>query len=204
LISPINKANPQNSVPIPFRWHFHVHQWLLQFRGNGNGWRLGSSKDFLGKRILSGISNLHPKFTPQSQAGDAPKRLLRLCPIKSVKPLYETLTLGLNFGEKHMTNLTGKTPADTYGDILTVTNKGQGLPDTDPVSVHAGNGKTPPRGLSQTVVSHNAHTTLPRWTTKTRPKDPLVGSVGLNTDTDKLEVYASGKWFTVATEAAQS
>ena len=25
-----------------------------------------------------------------------------------------------------MTNLTGKTPADTYGDLLTVTNNGQG------------------------------------------------------------------------------
>ena len=102
-----------------------------------------------------------------------------------------------------MTNLTGKTPSMTYGDLLTVTNNGQGLPETDVVPVEDGKGKTTPLGLSQKVVELNAQTTLPRWTTKTRPKDPLVGSVGLNTTINKLEVYASGKWFTVATEAAK-
>jgi hypothetical protein len=103
-----------------------------------------------------------------------------------------------------MTNLTGKTPAETYGDILTLTNNGQGLSETEPVPVEDGKGKSCPVELSQKVVSLNAQTTLPRWTTKTRPKDPLVGSVGLNTDTNKLEVYASGKWFTVSTEESES
>ena len=103
-----------------------------------------------------------------------------------------------------MTNLTGKTPAETYGDLLTVTNNGQGLPDTDPASVEDGKGKNTPLGLSQKVVALNAQTTLPRWTTKTRPKDALVGSVGLNTEINKLEVYASGKWFTVATEESKT
>lgn len=96
-----------------------------------------------------------------------------------------------------MTNLTGKTPADTYGDLLTLTNNGQGLPEADPSGVEDGKGHSSPLALSQTVVSLNAQTTLPQWTTKTRPQNPLPGSVGLNTDTNTLEVYASGKWFAV-------
>lgn len=103
-----------------------------------------------------------------------------------------------------MTNLTGKTPADTYGDLLTLTNQGQGLPPADPTVVEDGKGNQSPLGLSRNVVSLGSQTTLPRWTTKTRPKDALVGSVGLNTTTNKLEVYASGKWFTVVTEESKA
>lgn len=57
-----------------------------------------------------------------------------------------------------MTQLTNQTPEATYGDLLTTTNNGQGLPPSTPVPVQDGLGNNSPITMSQTVVSINNQT----------------------------------------------
>ena len=38
---------------------------------------------------------------------------------------------------------------------------------------------------------------LPVWTTSTRPSSPDEGSLGFNSETQSVEIYANGAWFTI-------
>jgi len=52
-----------------------------------------------------------------------------------------------------MTQLTNQTPESTYGDLLTTTNNGQGLPLTVPVPIQDGLGNNSPVSMSQQIVN---------------------------------------------------
>jgi hypothetical protein len=93
-----------------------------------------------------------------------------------------------------MTNLTGQTPYATYRDILTTTNGGQGLPEETLVPVQDGAGNNSPLLMSQNAVQFTKMMAVPCWTTAERPKKPLMGTLGFNTDKNVLDVWNGKKW----------
>jgi dihydrofolate reductase len=54
-----------------------------------------------------------------------------------------------------MTNLVNTLPESTFGDVLTTTNNGQGLPMTTPVPLQDGLGNNSPITMSQTIFNVN-------------------------------------------------
>ena len=93
-----------------------------------------------------------------------------------------------------MTNLTGQTPYATYRDILATTNGGQGLPEETLVTVQDGAGNNSPLLMSQNAVKFTKMMAVPCWTTAERPKKPLMGTLGFNTDKNILDVWNGKKW----------
>lgn len=89
-----------------------------------------------------------------------------------------------------MTNLSNLLPENSYGDLLTTTNGGQGLGETlQPVQ--DGLGRNSPLQMSQNAVQFSNIMSIPVWTTATRPNEPLNASLGLNTDTMDIEFWDS-------------
>ena len=93
-----------------------------------------------------------------------------------------------------MTCLTGQPPYTTYGDLLTTTNNGQGLPEETLVPVQDGMGNNSPMLMSQNAVQFTKMMAIPCWTTEERPKNPLRGTLGFNTQKNVLEVWNGEKW----------
>lgn len=52
-----------------------------------------------------------------------------------------------------MTLLTGQLPENTYGDLITTTNGGNGLPQTTPVAMQDGFGNNSPVSMSQSIIN---------------------------------------------------
>ena len=93
-----------------------------------------------------------------------------------------------------MTSLTGQTPYATYGDLLTTTNNGQGLPQEDLVPVQDGMGNNSPMLMSQNAVQFTKMMAVPCWTTEDRPKNPLMGTLGYNITTRKMQFFDGDQW----------
>lgn len=93
-----------------------------------------------------------------------------------------------------MTSLTGQTPYATYGDLITTTNNGHGLPQEDLVPVQDGMGNNSPMLMSQNAVQFTKMMAVPCWTTEERPKNPMTGTLGLNTTIGFLEFWNGQKW----------
>ena len=93
-----------------------------------------------------------------------------------------------------MTSLTGQTPYATYGDLLTTTNNGQGLPQEDLVPVQDGMGNNSPMLMSQNAVQFTKMMAVPCWTTEDRPKNPLMGTLGYNITTRKMQFFDGEQW----------
>lgn len=54
-----------------------------------------------------------------------------------------------------MTRLVGSTPESTFGDVITTTNSGQGLPESTPVAIQDGLGNNSSISMSQSVFNVN-------------------------------------------------
>lgn len=93
-----------------------------------------------------------------------------------------------------MTSLTGQTPYATYRDLLTTTNSGQGLPEESLVPIQDGAGNDSPVRMSQHAVQFTKIMAVPCWTTAERPKNPLMGTLGFNTDKNVLDVWNGNEW----------
>lgn len=93
-----------------------------------------------------------------------------------------------------MTSLTGQTPYATYGDLLTTTNNGQGLPQEDLVPVQDGMGNNSPMLMSQNAVQFTKMMAVPCWTTEERPKNPIMGTLGYNITTKKMQFFDGEQW----------
>ena len=93
-----------------------------------------------------------------------------------------------------MTSLTGQTPYATYGDLLTTTNNGQGLPQEDLVPVQDGMGNNSPVLMSQNAVQFTKIMAVPCWTTEERPKNPMMGTLGYNITTKKMQFFDGEQW----------
>jgi hypothetical protein len=95
-----------------------------------------------------------------------------------------------------MTNLSNLLPENSYGDLLTTTNGGQGLGATlQPVQDGLGNNS--PLQMSQNATQFSNIMAIPVWTTATRPASPLTGALGFNTDTLGLELWDGNTWTVV-------
>ena len=93
-----------------------------------------------------------------------------------------------------MTTLTGQTPLATYKDLLTTTNGGQGLPPDALVPVQDGAGNNSPLLMSQNAVQFTRVMVLPCWTQEERPQNPLMGTMGLNTTSQEVDVWTGEQW----------
>jgi len=93
-----------------------------------------------------------------------------------------------------MTSLTGQTPYATYRDLLTTTNQGQGLPEETLVPVQDGAGHNSPVLMSQQAVQFTKIMAIPCWTTEDRPKNPLMGTLGYNITTKKMQFFDGETW----------
>jgi hypothetical protein len=93
-----------------------------------------------------------------------------------------------------MTCLTGQPPYTTYGDLLTTTNNGQGLPEETLVPVQDGMGNNSPMLMSQNAVQFTKMMAIPCWTTEERPKNPIMGTLGFNTEINVLEIWNGEQW----------
>ncbi|GAO98106.1 hypothetical protein Cva_00754 [Caedimonas varicaedens] len=93
-----------------------------------------------------------------------------------------------------MTCLTGQPPYTTYGDLLTTTNNGQGFPEETLVPVQDGMGNNSPMLMSQNAVQFTKVMAVPCWTTEQRPQNPMMGTLGFNTQKNVLEVWNGEQW----------
>lgn len=92
-----------------------------------------------------------------------------------------------------MTTLTNQLPENTYGDLLTTTNGGQGLGNAlQPVQDGLGNNS--PVHMSRIAVQFSNIMAIPVWETATRPADPVLGAFGLNSETSALEIWNGTDW----------
>ena len=93
-----------------------------------------------------------------------------------------------------MTCLTGQPPYTTYGDLLTTSNNGQGLPEETLVPVQDGMGNNSPMLMSQNAVQFTKVMAIPCWTTEERPKNPIMGALGYNITTGKMQFFDGESW----------
>lgn len=101
-----------------------------------------------------------------------------------------------------MTILTGQFPQNTYGDLLTTTNAGQGLSNVlQPLQDGLGNSSA--IQISQQATQFSNIMAIPTWTTGTRPPNPLPGAMGVALDTRAIEVWSGGTWFTFVNARSQ-
>lgn len=100
-----------------------------------------------------------------------------------------------------MTILTGQFPQNTYGDLLTTINGGQGLSNTlQPLQDGLGNSSS--IQLAQGMTQFNNIMAIPVWATAARPAAPLAGTMGFNTTTASLEIWSGTAWVTFLTSSA--
>jgi hypothetical protein len=92
-----------------------------------------------------------------------------------------------------MTNLTNFLPENSYGDLLTTTNNGQGL-GAILQPVQDGFGNNSPLQMSQNAVQFSNVLAIPVWTTATRPPNPLIGTLGFNSQVVSLELWDGHQW----------
>lgn len=102
-----------------------------------------------------------------------------------------------------MTNLSNLLPENSYGDLLTATNGGQGLGATLQ-RVQDGLGNNSPLQMSQNAVQFNNIMSIPVWTTATRPAAPLEASLGFNTDLIDIEFWNGNAWASPARASPQT
>jgi hypothetical protein len=62
------------------------------------------------------------------------------------------------------------------------------------VPVQDGAGNNSPLLMSQNAMQFTKMMAIPCWTTEERPQNPLMGTLGLNTTSQEVEVWTGEQW----------